>query len=157
MSDAPTVTVRAATIDDLDRIAVLEFTAFSNPWAKDSLADELARSWARVIVAETGPEGVVAFMNYWRVADEIHVMNVATDPALRRRGYARALMDAMMATARAERLSQVLLEVRASNTPAIALYVRYGFVELSRRAKYYDDGEDALVMVVPLGGDAQDS
>lgn len=142
--------MRAATIDDIDRIAALEFAAFSNPWARDALADELARSWARVVVSED-PEGrVAAFMNYWRVADEIHLMNIATDPALLRRGYARALMDALMDAARAERLAQVLLEVRVSNAPAIALYVRYGFVELARRPKYYDDGEDAVVMVAKV-------
>lgn len=145
--------VREATPADLDRLAAIEDACFSNPWARDALAAELERSWARVLVAEDESlpgAPLVAFVNYWLVADEVHVLNVATDPRHRRRGHARALLEALMADARAGSARILQLEVRASNTAAIALYERFGFCAVGTRPRYYDDGEDALLMTAEI-------
>ena len=64
----------------------------------------------------------MAFVVSWHVADELHVLNVATREDRRRRGLGRALMDHVVAYAREHALKHVLLEVRRSNAPAIALY-----------------------------------
>jgi ribosomal-protein-alanine N-acetyltransferase len=44
----------------------------------------------------------------------------------------------------------IMLEVRAGNEPALALYARHGFTPLSRRRRYYPDGEDALILRAPV-------
>lgn len=146
--------VREATATDLDRLAEIEMTCFSTPWAREALAAELERSWARVLVAEdvslVGAPVVVGFVNYWLVADEVHVLNVATDPAHRRRGHARALLERMFDDARARRCRRAMLEVRVSNRPAMALYERFGFRPVGVRQRYYDDGEDAVLMTAEL-------
>src|SRR5581483_11365849 len=121
------VTIRPMTEADLDRAAVLETVCFGTSDARMALAAELARSWAVLLVADEPVSGVVAFVSCWRVADEVHVLNVATDPAHRRRGHARALVASVMARARSGGASLVLLEVRPSNTAAIALYTAFGF------------------------------
>ena len=142
-------TVRAVTDGDLARVVAIEDACFANPWTHEALAAELARSWARMLVAEDetlAGAPVVAFVNYWVVADEVHVLNVATDPLHRRKGHARALVAAMVAAARAENARSLLLEVRAANAPAIALYREFGFREVGTRRGYYDDGEDATLM-----------
>ena len=141
--------VRSVTAADLDRVADIERACFGTPWARATLEADLARSWARVWVAEDeGRDGgvVVAFMNAWLVADEVHVQNVATDPAHQRRGHARALLSALMAFARERGASSVLLEVRAGNGAALALYAGFGFERVGLRERYYDDGEDAVLM-----------
>jgi ribosomal-protein-alanine N-acetyltransferase len=80
-----------------------------------------------------------------RYADVWHVMNVAVDPPLRRQGVASALLEAMIEAAGAE--EPFTLEVRPSNTGAIALYERFGFRAAGTRPRYYHDtGEDALIM-----------
>jgi ribosomal-protein-alanine N-acetyltransferase len=72
-------------------------------------------------------------------------MNVAVEPARRREGLATMLLDEMLE--RAGRDVSYTLEVRTSNTPAIALYERYGFKAAGTRRRYYaDTGEDALIM-----------
>jgi [ribosomal protein S18]-alanine N-acetyltransferase len=114
------------------------------------LKDELARTWSRLWVAREDGDGVVAFLVSWHVADELHVLNVATRENRRRRGIGRALMDVVIAYARRERVKHVLLEVRRSNAAAIALYRSVGFFAMGVRAKYYPDDEDAVEMVLLL-------
>jgi ribosomal-protein-alanine N-acetyltransferase len=114
------------------------------------LEGELARTWARLWVAREDGDVVVAFLVSWHVADELHVLNVATREDRRRRGIGRALMDVVVAYARGQRVKHVLLEVRRSNGAAIALYRRVGFFAMGVRARYYPDDEDAVEMVLLL-------
>jgi ribosomal-protein-alanine N-acetyltransferase len=116
------------------------------------LREELARAWARLWVAraKTGTEHAVAFLLAWHVADELHILDVATHPELRRRGYGRALMQQSLAYAREHAIRHVLLEVRRSNTPAIRLYRDCGFFAMGIRKRYYQDEEDAVEMVLVL-------
>ena len=113
------------------------------------MAQELTRSWSTVLVAEAD-DGVVAYVAVWRVADEVEVIQVATHPDARRGGFARALMLRVIDDARGRASTRVLLEVRPSNVAAVSLYRGLGFGEVARRAGYYDDGEDALVMALAL-------
>ena len=145
--------VREVVREDVDRLAEIENACFTNPWARDALAAEIERSWARVLVAEDDALAgapIVAFVNYWLVADEVHVLNVATDPTHRRKGHARALLERLVADARARKMRLAQLEVRASNEAARALYESFGFRVVGARERYYDDGEDAVLMTVEL-------
>jgi len=117
------------------------------------LREELARPWARLWVARgkgASPKNAVAFLLAWHVADELHILDVATHPELRRRGYGRALMQQSLAYAREHSIRHVLLEVRRSNTPAIRLYRDQGFFAMGIRKAYYQDNEDAVEMVLVL-------
>ena len=94
---------------------------------------------------------VSAFANYWHVADELQVMNIATLPALRRSGHASALLEDLLQTGRERRARWVTLEVRRSNAAARAMYQKFGFEEQGVRQRYYsDNGEDAVVMHLVL-------
>jgi len=112
---------------------------------------ELERPWARLWVArherETPP---VAFLLAWVVADELHLHHIATDPAQRRRGAARALVSELLAHGASIRSRLVLLEVRRSNRAAIRLYRAFGFTAMGVRRDYYADGEDAIEMRLML-------
>ena len=114
---------------------------------EDHLRTELAREWARTWVAREGTS-VVGYLLTWHVADELHVMNVATRADRRRQGIARALMNEAVAYARDKHVKHMLLEVRRSNAAAIALYRGFGFFAMGVRARYYPDDEDAVEMVL---------
>jgi ribosomal-protein-alanine N-acetyltransferase len=118
------------------------------------LRDELARTWSREWVARESPFGVVAYLVAWHVADELHVLNLATRADRRRRGIGRALLETAIEYSRAHRLRHVLLEVRRSNAAAIALYRTCGFSTVGVRARYYPDDEDALEMMLLLDPEA---
>ena len=75
------------------------------------------------------------------------MLNLAVRPDCRRQGLGRRLMTFLFLRAEEKGISKVLLEVRPSNRPAIALYRSLGFKILYRRPGYYEpDREDALVM-----------
>ena len=117
------------------------------------LREELARPWARLWVARgerRRAPPAVAFLLAWHVADELHILDVATHPELRRRGYGRALMAQSLAYAKENRIRHLLLEVRKSNQAAIRLYRDVGFFAMGVRKRYYADDEDAVEMVLIL-------
>jgi ribosomal-protein-alanine N-acetyltransferase len=115
------------------------------------LREELARPWARLRVAREGGEGggrVVGYILFWHVVDEVHLLDVAVAPGERRKGIGRALVEHMLGYVAENAAVKVLLEVRAGNEAAIALYEKLGFAHLGVRARYYDDGEDAVEMIL---------
>lgn len=116
---------------------------------ESGLAEELTRPWARLWRAADADE-IVGFLLFWHVADELHVLNVATDPMRRREGIANALLDELMSYARRSAIRTIVLEVRPSNVAAVALYRKHGFFVMGVRRGYYQNGEDALDMVLFL-------
>ena len=133
------------TAADLPAILEVENRSFARPWTKNMFLEELSGRFSVYRVAiEDGR--AVGYMGMWILADEGHITNVAVLPAFRRRGFASALIDDFIALAREKKLVFLTLEVRASNTGAIALYHNKGFVEAGRRKNYYENKEDAILM-----------
>jgi len=114
------------------------------------LEAELRRPWARCWVARSEGGDAIAYLATWHVTDELSVMNIATRPDRRRQGIARAMMSAAMQYARDHGVARVFLEVRRSNSGAIALYRSVGFFAVGLRARYYGDGEDAVEMALHM-------
>lgn len=124
-------------------VAVLEQLCFADPWSDMSLRDELTNPCAHFLVAIDGDE-VVGYLGCHHIADEGFVANVAVHPNHRRRGIGRLLVTAAMQNAAA--LSRLTLEVRVSNTAAIALYRALGFVDEGVRPRFYaHPTEDAVI------------
>ena len=153
LSKAPQPVI-VATMDraDIDAVMEIERLSFRSPWSREAISEELDRSWARVdVVRDTTGGEIVAFANYWLVADELHILNIATHPQLRRRGHATRLLAHMIDVARAVPCRLVTLEVRRSNTAAQRLYRRFAFRAVGVRPNYYaEDQEDAIVMLLEL-------
>ena len=153
MSALPSeLTVRDVRNVDLDAIAELERLSFPVPWKREFFASEVgaAHRFNRVVRA---PNGLLAGYVFCAFAGgEVHVNKIAVDPALRRRGVARILMNEVLDLAGRISAEEVNLEVRPSNLPARKFYESLDFREVGRRALYYADGEDALVMSLFLQG-----
>jgi ribosomal-protein-alanine N-acetyltransferase len=89
---------------------------------------------------------IVAYAGIWVIPPEGYITNVAVLPECRRKGIASAVLQKMIDDSLAEGVTDITLEVRVSNVPAIALYKTFGFEEAGVRPRYYQDGEDALIM-----------
>ena len=138
---------------DLDAVMEIERVSFRSPWSRQVFLEEMSRDWAHVdVVREVATRRVVAFGNYWLVADEIHLLNLATHPTCRRAGHASRLLAHIIEFGRRHDCRIVTLEVRRSNAAALRLYRRFAFRAVGVRPNYYaEDQEDAIVMLLDLG------
>lgn len=127
-------------------IAQLEKACFSDPWSEKSIASELSNPLSLWYVAMDG-EKLVGYVGSQTVLDGSDMMNIAVDPNYRRQGVARLLIEKLIDGVREKGAICLLLEVRASNDPAIRLYQKLGFSQVGRRPNYYHNPkEDALIL-----------
>lgn len=138
--------IREATKEDIANIAELERMCFPMPWSEESIAhDILENDIALVLVAESDDE-FAGYADLWCVAGEGQLNNIAVMPEMRGMGIATALLSEMIERLRYDDFSEISLEVRPSNSAAIAVYSKLGFEEVGERADYYlDNGEEALI------------
>ena len=140
------MTIEQMTSAHVSQIAELEKLCFSDPWSEKSIASELTCRLSLWFVALEG-ERVVGYVGSQTVIDESDMMNIAVHPDFRRRGIAEALITALEEALREKGSHALTLEVRASNTPAIALYEKLGFVQAGIRKNYYrNPKEDARIL-----------
>lgn len=146
--------VLMADADDVEAIALLDRKRLGlEAWSETSWAAEIGSTGRLCQLVQDDAGSTVGFAD-WLLpgADRTaELLKIAVSGSRSREGIGSMLMDAglrLMAEAGAE---EVLLEVAAANSAALAMYRGYGFTTLARRAKYYRDGSDALVMRLPLG------
>ena len=133
--------------DHLDEVAELERICFSTPWSRNMLAEELDNQLSAFLVAVDDADRVVGYAGVQVILDEGYITNIAVRPECRRQGVAAQLLQVFMDFAKANKLSFLTLEVRASNYDAIALYGSRGFRSMGRRKNYYEHPrEDAIIM-----------
>ena len=138
--------------DHIPAIAKLERECFSRPWSERMLSEELENQFAAFLTAVDETGEVLGYAGLLVAADEGYITNVAVFPQYRRRGIAAKLLQVFCDFAAAHHLAFLTLEVRPSNTAAIALYESFGFTERGRRRNYYDlPKEDALILTRDFG------
>jgi ribosomal-protein-alanine N-acetyltransferase len=137
--------IRRLTYADLPQVIAIERRAFPTPWSLAMFVLELSKP-AGVCLAALQEGRLVGYLICSRYDTVWHLMNVAVDDRLLRRGIASALIERLFELADGPS-EQYTLEVRTSNEGAIRLYERFGFKAAGRRRGYYHDNrEDALIM-----------
>jgi ribosomal-protein-alanine N-acetyltransferase len=149
---------------DLDEIARIEAESFPAPWKREFFASELVEPhrYVRVLArdfsgapplgGDGGTPRIGGYLFAVSLYEEFHVNKIATDLRLRHQGYGRVLLEDALARARSMGSAAMTLEVRVSNGAARQFYRSYGFAEAYRRRNYYQDGEDAFVLILALPG-----
>jgi [ribosomal protein S18]-alanine N-acetyltransferase len=144
MTTEPATTIRSLRYSDLPQVIAIERRAFPTPWSLAMFVLELSKP-SGICLAVTESDRIAGYLVCSRYDQAWHLMNIAVDPGARRRGLGTALLAAMIE--RAGEDAAYTLEVRTSNTGAIALYERFGFRAAGTRRRYYTDtGEDAMIM-----------
>jgi len=149
-TDTVAVTIDLMGNKDLPEIMAIEKDSFASPWSERMFLDELKLKHSQCLVARLsqGKKSIIgAYLIFWIVADEAHLHNLAVKKEFRRQGLAHGFMNVMKEIARQAGAKAQTLEVRESNTEAIKLYRKCGFVVKGKRPLYYTDTqEDALIM-----------
>ena len=133
---------------DVDAVMPLERALFpTDPWSAAGFWSELAGVPATrtYVVAEDEGE-VVGYAGLFAVGDTADVQTIAVRADQQGRGLGADLLEALVVEAGSRGASTLLLEVRADNAPALALYEKHGFERLALRRGYYGPGRDAVVM-----------
>ena len=140
------ITLTEMKAEHVPQVAQLEKICFADPWSEMSIAHELESIWSLWLVAMEGGE-LVGYVGSQSSVDEADIMNVAVNPGWRRQGIAAKLINGLVAQLKNRGIHALMLEVRVTNAPAIALYEKLGFVEVGRRKNYYrNPKEDALIL-----------
>jgi ribosomal-protein-alanine N-acetyltransferase len=159
VGETATIRIDGLTKDDLDQVIVIEQASFTMPWSRNLFLSEFRNQKVSLMLVARSPEDdgrVIGYIVCWVVADELHILDLATEFSGRRLGTARKLVLAAIRKGRERGALRVFLEVRASNTAALALYDGLGFSRTVVRTGYYDmPVEDAVVMA--LERDAMES
>lgn len=143
--------VRTMTESDLPRVLEIERASFPTPWTKrmfehQLLLDDIAINLVLVVGGR-----VVGYAVSWIALDEIHLLSIAVDPLVRRKGHGRRLLTEVIRLGVEMGGWRVILEVRTGNEAARKFYEHGGFTVIGTRRRYYaDTGEDAIVMELEL-------
>ena len=129
-----------------DSVAEVLAASFEQSWGQEAIRGALTGKgvWAALIRGDSGEP--VAVLLARQVADLLEIDQVAVVPAHRRRGAATAMLEVVLEGARAEGIAEARLELASSNSEARGLYEELGFVVVGKRARYYPDGDDALLL-----------
>ena len=159
------------TIEDISAVMVIEKTAFPIPWPEQAYRHEildnpngyfivarlrsagaprnLFQRLAGRAVSAPAPRAIIGFAGLWMFVDEGHVSTIASHTEWRGQGVGELLLVTLLREAQRRKAIFATLEVRVNNAVAQNLYRKYGFTEVGRRKRYYqDNGEDALIMTV---------
>lgn len=142
--------IRRMTSSDLSGVAAVEKKSYQFPWSEDIFKDCLKARYECWVCEEQ--DKVLGYCIASIAVGEAHILNICVDPAEQSQGIGRKLLENLIEVARS-RAETVFLEVRPSNTVAIALYENIGFNEIGIRKDYYpaENGrEDALMLAMEL-------
>ncbi len=143
--------IRKMSEEDIKDLAQLEKECFSVPWSEKSLREELDKDNARFFVLKTD-ETILGYIGANNICGEVYITNVAVKEEFRGRGLGERLVRYLTVHSLFEGAQLVTLEVRRSNSAAIALYEKCGFKKAGERKSFYSKPcEDALIYTIDLG------
>lgn len=144
--EAERIEIRTMKLADVKEVAALERTIFKDPWSEQSFEYEVVDNKLCFALVAVMNGRVIGYSVCWRIADEMHLANIAVSPNHRRKGVGKKLLEIALEEAHRGRCNYVHLEVRKSNRAAISLYEKFDFKKVAIRPRYYRCGEDAILM-----------
>lgn len=135
-----------ASVEHIEGIEALELESFHSPLTAEQISG-LIRSGSVIALCAVEDGRVTGYVSAQTVLDEGYINNIAVAASHRRRGIGRALLEELSREAVEKKLSFLTLEVRESNSGAIALYECTGYGKVGLRKNYYEKPrENAIIM-----------
>lgn len=136
--------ISLATTNDIAEICRLEQENMPHPYSQKMVEELFCNERVKVLKAVKNNR-IVGYVSAETVFDESSINNVAVDGTFRRQGIGDALLGELKVQLRGVGSQKIFLEVASRNLPAISLYEKNGFKQISVRKGYYGD-DDAIIM-----------
>ena len=136
----------------IQAVATIEaIVQLQEPWTEQTLSDLLEQdSIDLMVVISIDTDEVVGYCLYQVMFEQAEILRIGTRPDYQRQGIASLLFAELKTHLKEIQVENLLLEVRADNDPAIALYEQQGFTVIHKRKGYYQQPHqpavDALIM-----------
>ncbi|RLI04460.1 ribosomal-protein-alanine N-acetyltransferase [Candidatus Bathyarchaeota archaeon] len=145
------ITVRHVRLEeDLPKLESIEKFSFTHPYSRSLLKTLATLDIGEFLVAVVNGEVVGYISSILETKGLASIASIAVHPSYRRKKIAKRLLAELIQILRRRGVFEVRLEVRKSNLPAQNLYKSFGFKCVCTLQKYYEDGEDAIVMYLSL-------
>lgn len=144
------IEIKRANLNKIEELHRIEASCIQKPMSQKQLEDDIAFERARYYIMAVDKEAnkTVGLAGISLLFDHSDILTLAVLPEYRNMHIGSMLLKNLIEKTDNMLYKKIFLEVRASNTPAINLYKKYGFNEVSIRKNYYtDNGEDAIIMV----------
>lgn len=142
---------RRMNTKDIEQVHQLEALLFLSPWSKNLFLQEVAEKDGTLPVVVLDGKMITGYLIAYFFLEEFHIANIGIAPAYQRKGIAFVMLDRLLRSAHRQGFVAAHLEVRKSNSHAIALYHKLGFEIVGLRKNYYEqEHEDALLMTCQL-------
>ena len=139
------LTCQSLTPELLPVVLELDRICLGGLWTEAGYQREIDSPNSDLLVLQV-PQQVIGLGCLWAIVDEAHITTLAIHPDYHRQRLGQLLLIQLSQQARDRKLTHATLEVRTSNHRALGLYQKFGFRTAGRRKKYYQDGEDALIL-----------
>jgi len=142
--------IRPATVEDIPALVAIEQDTYKNPWNERMMRGEVSEnSHAHVTVMDYNGI-IIGYACFWIIDDEAMLNKLTISKPLQGKKLGQLLLQDTINRIRSANCQRITLEVRVSNLTAQAVYQKASFERIGIRKKYYDDGEDAQVMLLQL-------
>ena len=146
------ILIRKMDLSDISFVYEEEIKIFGKSLGESTLYNEiLYNKMSRYFIA-TVDKKRVAYVGSWLTIPNAEILNLFVTDEYRGLGLGNKLVDEVISVCTKENIEMLTLEVRVSNEFAIKMYEKIGFKVGSIRKNYYENNEDALLMVLDLGG-----
>ena len=137
-------------MEDITALHDIEVKSFKNPWTFESLFHDVLNNEAATYYGVFEESRLIGYCGMWVIIDQAHMTNIALLPEQRHKGQGKAFLEYIIKQMYSKDILSISLEVRISNQPAISLYTACGFKIMGTRKNYYNDGEDAYIMLLTM-------
>ena len=139
------LTCQLLTAELLPAVLKLDRVCLGGLWTEAGYRREIESPNSDLLVL-MAPQTIIGLGCLWAILDEAHITTLAIHPDYHRQRLGQLLLTQLLQSARHRRLTHATLEVRKSNQGASRHYEKFGFQTAGQRRRYYQDGEDALIL-----------
>ena len=149
MIDKSKINIKQMTLTDLENIKDILLTDFDDFWNFEIFKDELVNTNSSYLALLYDDE-IVCFGGIKIILDEANLMDIVTRKDMRHKGFAKILLNELIILSKEKKCKTITLEVNENNLNAINLYKSFKFEEVGKRKRYYQNGDNAILMTYKI-------